>query len=313
VLDSPIRILPLHDAPLLDAATPVTIGIENDGEAPQDVAARFDILLTSRQNPAREWVQVQNVQETLNYLTDVITQTPVAASTLVQLLRMSEHLSFDEALVAESLAYSALLGGSEFSRWRKANPARRLQISDRPRIRLEREDDVLSIVLAHPERRNAIDAQMRDELVEALQLPLLDESIRKVWIRGEGPCFSSGGDLAEFGTAKDLALAHHIRVMQSPVRDIHRLKSRAITVLHGDCVGSGLEIGVAAGHVIGNENVSFRLPEVSMGLIPGAGGTVSVSRRIGRHRACFLALSNQAIKAPEALAWGLVDEIGSPA
>jgi len=311
VLESPIQILPLHDAPLLEAATPVTIGVDGDGEMPPDLAARFDILLTARQNPAREWVHARNLEATLKRLADTIRQAPVAATMLAQLLRMNERLSFDQALIAESLAYSALLGGDEFRRWRAANPARGFEGPDKPRIKLERRDDVLFIVLAHAERRNAIDAHMRDELVEALQLPLLDESIRKVMLRGEGACFSSGGDLAEFGTAKDLALAHRIRIMQSPVRDIHRLKGRTTAFLHGACAGSGLEIGAAAGRVIGSEDVSFRLPEVAMGLVPGAGGTVSVSRRIGRHRTCFLALFTQAIGASEALAWGLIDEVGN--
>jgi enoyl-CoA hydratase/carnithine racemase len=79
--------------------------------------------------------------------------------------------------------------------------------------------------------------------------------------------------------------------------------------LHGACIGSGLEIAAAAQRRIARDNAFFQLPELKMGLIPGAGGTVTVTRAIGRHRACAMMLSCARIRAETALGWGLVDAI----
>ncbi len=109
--------------------------------------------------------------------------------------------------------------------------------------------------------------------------------------------------------AKDPALAHIIRVTQSVARLIHRAKDRVTARLRGACVGSGIEMPAAAGRVIARRHSFFRLPEVSMGLIPGAGGTVTIPRRIGRHRAAYMAISGADIDVDTALAWGLIDGV----
>jgi enoyl-CoA hydratase/carnithine racemase len=79
-------------------------------------------------------------------------------------------------------------------------------------------------------------------------------------------------------------------------------------------VGAGVELPAFAGTVVAAENATFRLPEVAMGLIPGAGGTVSLPRRIGRWRTLYLALSGLSLNAASALAWGLADRVapGAP-
>jgi enoyl-CoA hydratase/carnithine racemase len=82
--------------------------------------------------------------------------------------------------------------------------------------------------------------------------------------------------------------------------------------LHGACVGAGVEIPALAGRVFATPDTRVRLPEVAMGLIPGAGGTASLPRRIGRHRTAWLGLVGAWLDATTALAWGLVDEIREP-
>lgn len=80
-------------------------------------------------------------------------------------------------------------------------------------------------------------------------------------------------------------------------------------MVQGPCVGAGVELSAFAGRVIADPHTTFRLPEISMGLIPGAGGTVSISRRIGRQRTARLAILGEPMGAAEALAYGLIDEI----
>jgi enoyl-CoA hydratase/carnithine racemase len=79
--------------------------------------------------------------------------------------------------------------------------------------------------------------------------------------------------------------------------------------VHGACVGAGIELPAFAARVVAHPAAFFQLPEIGMGLIPGAGGTVSLPRRIGRQRTAWLALTGSRLDAPTALAWNLIDEV----
>ncbi|HET7523126.1 MAG TPA: enoyl-CoA hydratase/isomerase family protein, partial [Acidimicrobiales bacterium] len=163
--------------------------------------------------------------------------------------------------------------------------------------------------LDRPARRNAYSARMRDELVAALQLASSDPTITTVELRGEGPSFCSGGDLAEFGTVADPATAHQIRTTRSAGYLAHLVAHRLKPRVHGPCVGAGVELPAFATRVCAAAGATFRLPEVGMGLIPGAGGTVSLPRRIGRHRTAWLAITGCELDTDTAFRWGLVDQI----
>jgi enoyl-CoA hydratase/carnithine racemase len=242
---------------------------------------------------------------------DNVAQWPLAATTLVVHLRAVENASIEHGLALESAAYSVLQSGPEFARWRHTDSH---GVRDEPgdRVRMERDDDLLTVVLQRG-GHNAIDARLRDELSGALAVALADESIRAVHLRGEGASFSSGGDLGEFGQRSDPASAHRIRLARSPARALHRLSARTTAHIHGHTLGGGLELAAFAGWVVADPATRLGLPELTLGLIPGAGGTVSVTRRIGRRRTAHLALTARTIDATTALAWGLVDEIGDVA
>ena len=128
-------------------------------------------------------------------------------------------------------------------------------------------------------------------------------------LAGAGPCFCSGGDLAEFGTTPDPVTAHFIRTQAGAGSLLHALRARAEVRVHGPCVGAGVELPVFAAAVTAAAGTTFTLPEVGMGLIPGAGGTVSLPRRIGRWRTLHLALAGYPLDAGTAPAWGLVDRL----
>ncbi|MFI1336308.1 enoyl-CoA hydratase/isomerase family protein [Streptomyces sp. NPDC020845] len=132
--------------------------------------------------------------------------------------------------------------------------------------------------------RNAVDAATRDALCEALEVAVADPSITVVDLHGHGPAFCSGGDLAEFGTARDPAEAHRVRVHRSPAALLQRCGPKVTAHLHGACVGAGIELAAFAGRVLAAPDTVIRLPETEMGLIPGAGGTASLPPRIGRER-----------------------------
>jgi enoyl-CoA hydratase/carnithine racemase len=150
---------------------------------------------------------------------------------------------------------------------------------------------------------------MRDGLVTMFQLAVADPTITSIAITGAGPSFCSGGDLSEFGSVPDPVEAHSIRTTRSVAPWLARCATRTTAIVHGACVGAGTELPAFAGHVVARPDATFQLPEVPMGLIPGAGGTVSLPRRIGRQRTAFLAITGSAIDATTALAWNLVDRI----
>ena len=255
-------------------------------------------------------VDVVVTREAAATVARAIDANPVAAAVLVRLLRHNERVGAPDSGFAESLAYSALQHGAEFQSWLDGRESRPPQPeADAPVVLVERRDEALRITLNRPRKRNAYSAGLRDGLCEALGLAMADDSIRRVVLDGAGPCFSAGGDLDEFGEATDAGLAHASRMARNAGVLIDCLRDRVEARLHGACIGAGIELPAFAGRVVAREDAFFQLPEVAMGLIPGAGGTTSILRRIGRRRLAYMALTGDRIDARTALDWGLVDAV----
>ena len=237
--------------------------------------------------------------------------SPLAASALVHLLRHGQTRSLEAGLVAESTLYSTLQAGPEFRRWLESSAEKRRPSArdESPTLRIQRTGSVLEIELDRPERHNAYSVQVRDALTEALELAGCDPGVEQVVLRGRGASFCSGGDLSEFGALPDPATAHAVRITRSPARLLARLAKRTWAQVHGACIGAGIELVAFADRITAREGAFFQLPELSMGLVPGAGGTASLPRRIGRQRTGWRALTGQRIDTERALAWGLVDEV----
>ena len=316
--DHGLAVLPVDEAGAvremvdrLQPGGPILIGVDEAGAVPEGLTDMFDVLLTTAPSPPRPWVEAQGgaLGGAVSAVAARVRERPMAASIFASVLRLGESLSFSQALILESLAYSALLGGGDFRQWRAAEPLRSALPPDRDFVRIERRGDVVVITLSRPEARNAIRARLRDDLVAALRFAEADRSISAIELRGDGPVFSAGGDLDEFGQASDLAMAHIVRTQRSPVRLVRALGERLTVFIQGAAIGGGIEIAAAAARVIGGPEAVFRLPEVGMGLLPGAGGTASMPRRIGRHRTAFMGLTGFDIDAVRALDWALVDRV----
>lgn len=277
----------------------VTIAIEAGEEGPsrEAIAALCDVRVVDR----------ASAEAALAGFAD----TPISGLAFVQLLRCVTQRPISESLVAESFVYSTLQGGAEFHRWLESRRKKRRspEGADRPAVRMDRVRDRLEIYLTRPRKHNAFSRAMRDGLTEALQLAIMDPSIDEVVLSGEGDSFCSGGDLDEFGSFPDPAEAHAIRTTRSPALLLSRLADRVRVEVHGACIGAGAELPAFCARVVAEEDAFFQLPEVGLGLIPGAGGTASLPLRIGRQRTAWLGLSGEKIDAQTALAWGLVDEV----
>ena len=293
----------------LMAVPSVVVVVARDPDClPPDAFGAADLILTEDAGAAAPFVAPRDgIAAALTLLNTAVDECPVASASLALLLRSTADLPVSAGLVAESAAYSALQEGGEFRRWRAAHKPRQPE-PDADRVRLEQAPGELRITLTRPARRNAIDWRMRDALADALATAAADPGLCVV-LRGEGTNFCAGGDLDEFGSRPDPALAHLIRLTRSPALLIHRLAARTTVYLHGACLGAGIELPAFAGMVRASPDALIGLPEIRLGLIPGAGGTVSLPRRIGRWRTAFLALTGIAIQAQQALEWGLIDVI----
>ena len=232
---------------------------------------------------------------------------PYAAATIVELLRLLPQLPPQAGLVAESLAYATLQGSAEHAAWLAQRPP--VPASSPGVVALSRDGEVLDIELDRPDAGNAVDRPMRDALADAFAMAALDSSIARIRLAGAGRCFSLGADLAEFGTTRDPATAHAIRRHTLPARMIATCADRLEVHVHGACVGAGLEIAAFAARLTATPDAWFQLPELAMGVLPGAGGCVSLTRRIGRQRTALMILSGRRIPARVASVWGLVDAL----
>ncbi|WGM47505.1 Fatty acid oxidation complex subunit alpha [Brevundimonas sp. NIBR10] len=266
------------------------------------------IAVGSPLHPLAEQADIR-VDTALNLvgLASAITKAPRAAWVIVDLLRATEGMETLRALTCESLAFAALQSGREHRNWLAAHSAR--TPTGQGGVVTERDGDVVSITVDRPTARNAIDRALRDALFDACSLANLDADIQTVRITATGRCFGVGADLSEFGTTDDPPSAHFIRSRTLPARAILPRASIYEVHVRGACIGASLEFAAFAGRVTASSDAWFQLPELGMGILPGAGGCVSVPRRIGRQRAALMMLSGRRIDAQTALDWGLIDAI----
>jgi enoyl-CoA hydratase/carnithine racemase len=298
------------------AADGVTLVVVTDSPAQIAPPGALPVVVAALTGDGRSGPREADVVVTdtgLEGLRAQVAANPLAATSLAVLLRCAPWADVEAGLAAESAVYSTLQAGPEFAAWRAQAPhtpdGDGNGDGDAPTVTTDRDGDVLRIRLDRPGRHNAISTRLRDELTAALQLAALDDSLRTIELTGNGPSFCSGGDLGEFGARLDPATAHRTRLSRSPARLAHRLRDRLVVHLHGAAFGGGIELAAFAGRVTAHPDTRICLPELGLGLIPGAGGTVSLPRRIGRRRTAWLALTSNEIDAATAHRWGLVDSL----
>ena len=273
--------------------------------------ASFTLIEHSSDDPRT--VCVDSVPDVLAVLQRRCSTWPVAAATGDDVLRAVDISAPAFAgVITESLAYSTLQSGAEFAAWLHRRGPRTVPDEADP-VLADRDADTLRIRFNRPRRHNAFTTAARAALLDALTVARLDPTVTEVVLAGTGPSFCSGGDLDEFGTFTDPAAAHLARTRHSPALALDelrgRLGQRLRAQIHGQVLGSGLEMAAFCGRVSADPQTRMGLPELELGLIPGAGGTVSITRRIRRWRTAYLFLTGALIDARQALQWGLVDEV----
>jgi len=177
-------------------------------------------------------------------------------------------------------------------------------------IKIEREEELLWIILNRPNKLNALNDTMIDEFSDALDAAEEDSSIRIVAITGEGRSFSVGIDITMFPGTTPIIAEDFIRKSQHKIfLKIENLSKPVIAVINGYALGTGLEIALACDFRISVENAEFGVPEISLGIVPGWGGTQRLARIVGLARAKEISMLGERFDAKKALEIGLIHKV----
>lgn len=174
----------------------------------------------------------------------------------------------------------------------------------------EKKENVAYVTLNRPEALNAFSIQMRDDLYEVFRAIKDDDEVRAVIVQGAGDkAFCAGADLTEFLTAPSAVKARQIRSRRNLWKLLLDIPQPLIAAMHGYVLGSGMEIAACCDIRVASGDAVFGLPEVGLGIIPGAGGTQTIPRIIGTARSLDMLLTNRRIKSDEAFQIGLVNRV----
>lgn len=178
-------------------------------------------------------------------------------------------------------------------------------------ILLEEQDQILLITINREKQLNALNKATIEELSSALDDAAQNDSIRSVVITGSGgKAFVAGADIKEFASfsieqGKALAAEGQTKLFNK----VEKMNKPVIAAINGFALGGGLELAMAAHMRVASDNARMGLPEVSLGVIPGYGGTQRLAQLVGKGKALELITSAGMMKAPEALNWGLVNYV----
>ncbi len=172
---------------------------------------------------------------------------------------------------------------------------------------ISQHDRVLLLTLNRPQARNALNNALLTQIAETLEAAQQDSTVGAVVITGSERCFAAGADLQEMAE-KDLAATLN-DVRPRIWARIDAFTKPLIAAVNGYALGAGCEIALLCDVVVAGDNASFGLPEITLGIMPGAGGTQRLIRAVGKSLATQMVLTGKAINAQRAQQAGLVSEV----
>lgn len=174
-------------------------------------------------------------------------------------------------------------------------------------IRVTERDSITTVALNRPDKRNALNAQMRAELLHAVRAA--PKTSRVLVLTGKGSAFCAGQDLGDSGNAANLDLERTLRDEYVPLlRAIADCPIPTIAAVNGAAAGAGANLALACDVVIATESANFIQAFTRIGLIPDAGGTFWLPRQVGSARAMGAALFAEPVSARQAADWGMIWE-----
>jgi enoyl-CoA hydratase/carnithine racemase len=175
-------------------------------------------------------------------------------------------------------------------------------------VNLEVAEGVGTLRLDRPPM-NALDTATQDRLRELAEEASVREDVRAVVIYGGEKVFAAGADIKEMQAMDHAAMVVRSKALQDSFTAVARIPKPVVAAVTGYALGGGCELALCADIRIAGEGAKLGQPEILLGLIPGAGGTQRLSRLVGPAKAKDMIFTGRQVKAPEALAMGLVDRV----
>ena len=183
-------------------------------------------------------------------------------------------------------------------------------MSDESPIRVDQRGSVAVWTIDRPDRMNALSGAVVSALGDLAREARDNPSIRAIVITGAGTkAFSAGADLKERRAMSDDEVRSRLDLYRSELEPIDRSPKPVVAAINGVAAGGGLELALCCDLRVAAAHAQLSLPETSIGIIPGAGGTQRLPRIVGEARAKEIILLARRIDAQEALAWGLVNRV----
>lgn len=168
-------------------------------------------------------------------------------------------------------------------------------------------DGVAVVTIDRPERRNALNLEVKSRIAEVVSELVADDTVRVIVLTGSGDYFVAGTDIAEMAT---MTPAQHVTLGTDHVFNVmRRCPKPLIAALEGYALGGGCELALTCDMIIAGRSTKLGQPEIRVGIMPGAGGTQHLLRTIGKYRASKMVLTGEPVAAPDALAMGLLSEM----
>ncbi len=177
-------------------------------------------------------------------------------------------------------------------------------------ILIEVSENIGWLKINRPDSLNALNSEVVDSLESALRDLEQDAAVKVVVITGVGEkAFVAGGDIKEMAAMAPLAARAFARKGQQMIETIEKMHKPVIAAVNGYALGGGLELALACDFIYASEKAKLGLPEVTLGVLPGFGGTQNLPRLIGPNKAKELIFSGKILSAQQAREWGIVNEV----
>jgi enoyl-CoA hydratase len=170
-------------------------------------------------------------------------------------------------------------------------------------------DGVAEIVINRPERRNALNIEVKSRIADAVEALNQDDLTRVIVITGAGDVFVAGSDVSEM--SRMTPIEHTLKITDRMFTVLRSSTKPLIAAVEGYALGGGCELALCCDIIVASESARFGQPEVLLGVIPGAGGTQRLLRAVGHYQAMRLLLTGMQIPASEAFIVGLISEVVS--
>ncbi|MEE9187220.1 MAG: enoyl-CoA hydratase-related protein, partial [Bacteroidota bacterium] len=169
------------------------------------------------------------------------------------------------------------------------------------------EDGYAVVQFNRPEVLNALNIKLMEELIQALENLDKDDAVRCIILTGNEKAFAAGADIKEMADASAVEML--LRDQFARWERIRKIKKPLIAAVSGFALGGGCELSMTCDIIIASETAKFGQPEISIGVMPGAGGTQRLTRAVGKYKAMEMILTGKMISAEEAGRWGLVNKV----